>query len=117
MHFVFPVLDMNGKALRKRFQLSYCPLLLLAAQGFVAHQVGTEGYDANVAIMDLLAMHRDKVVAPLNVTPHNFPVLLQEATGMTIIPSPIVEHSMTDLLDKINGTPPRGVGGRRTRVQ
>ena len=92
---------MNVKALRKRFQLSYCWLLLLAAKGFVA-QVGTKGYDANVAIMDLLAMHGDEVVAPLNVTPHDFLVLLKE----TIIPSLTVEHSMTDLLDKINGTPP-----------
>ncbi len=49
--FVFPVQGLNVKALRKRFQLSYCWLLSLAAKGFIA-QVGTEGYDANVAIMD-----------------------------------------------------------------
>ena len=61
--------------------------------------------------MDLLAMHGDKVVAPLNITPHDFLVLLKEAAGMTIIPSPTVEHSMTDLLDKINSTSP--LGGRR----
>ena len=39
-HFVFPVLDLNVKALRKRFQLSYCRLLSLAAKGFVT-KVGT----------------------------------------------------------------------------
>jgi hypothetical protein len=109
--FVFPVQDLNVKALRKRFQLSYCRLLSLAAKGFTA-QVGTEGYDANVAIMDLLAMHGNEVVAPLNVTPHDFLVLLKEAAGMTIIPSPTVDHSMTELLDKINGMSPRGAGGR-----
>ena len=109
--FVFPVLDLNVKALRKRFQLSYCQLLSLAAKGFVT-QVRTEGYDANVAIMDLLAMHGDEVVAPLNITPHDFLVLLKEAAGMTIIPSPTVEHYMTDLLDKINGTSPPGGRGQ-----
>ena len=30
--FVFPVLNLNVKALWKRFQLSYCRLLLLAAK-------------------------------------------------------------------------------------
>jgi hypothetical protein len=54
----------------------------------------------------------DKVVAPLNVTPPDFLVLLKEAVRMTIIPSPTVDHSMTELLDKINGMSPRGAGGR-----
>jgi hypothetical protein len=108
--FVVLVLDFNVKALRKRFQLSYCWLLLLVTKGIVA-QVGTKGYNANVAIMDFHVMHEDEVVTPLNITPHNFLVLLKEAVGMTIIPSPTVEHSMTDLLDKINSTSP--LGGRR----
>jgi len=108
--FAFPVQDLNVKALRKRIQLSYCQLLSLAAKGFIA-QVGTEGNDANVAIMDLLTMHGDEAIAPLNVTPHDFLVLLKEAAGMTIIPSPTVDHSLTELLDKINGTsPPEGRG-------
>jgi hypothetical protein len=101
--FVFLVYDMNVKALRKRFQLSFCRLLSSAAKGFIA-QVGTEGYDATVAIMDLLSMHGDTVVAPLNVTTHDFLVLLKEATGVTIIPSPTVEHSLSEVLHKINGT-------------
>ncbi len=108
--FVLPIFDMNVKALRRRFQLSYCRLLPLAAKGFIA-QVGTERYDANVAVMDLLAMHGTEVIAPLNVTPHDFLVLLKEAAGMTSIPFPTVEHSMTELLDKINGkSPPQGCG-------
>ena len=103
--FVFPVQDLNVKALRKRFQLSYCRLLSLAAKGFIV-QVGTKGYDTNVAIMNLLAMHGNEIVAPLNV------VLLKEAAGMTIIPSPTVNHSMTELLNKINGMSPPGGRGR-----
>jgi hypothetical protein len=47
---------MNVKAMQKRFQLSFCQLLSMVAKGFIA-QVGMEGYDANIAIMDLLAVH------------------------------------------------------------
>ena len=103
--FVLPVLDMNVKALRRRFQLSFCRLLSSAAKGFIA-QVGTEGYDAAVAIMDLLAIHGDAVTAPLNVTTHDFLLLFKEAVGTTIIPSPTVEHSFSDLLHQVNGTSP-----------
>ena len=87
--FIVSIQDMNVKAMRKRFQLSFCRLLSMAAKGCVA-QVGTEGYDANIAIMDLIAMHRNKVVVPLNISPHNSLVLLKEAAGLTIIPSPTV---------------------------
>ena len=69
-------------------------------------QVGTEGYDAIVTIMDLLSMHGDEVLTPLNVTTHDFLVLLKEAAGTTIIPSPTVEHSLSEVLHKINGTSP-----------
>ena len=103
--FVLPVFDMNVKALRRRFQLSFCRLLSSAAKGFIA-QVGIEGYDAIVAIMDLLSMHGNEALAPLNVTTHDFLVLLKEATGTTIIPSPTVGHSLSEVLHKINGTSP-----------
>jgi hypothetical protein len=33
-------------------------------------------------------------------------VLLKEAAGATIIPSPTVEHSLLEVLHKINGTSP-----------
>jgi hypothetical protein len=108
--FVLPVFDMNVKAMRRRFQLSLCRLLSLAAKGFIA-LVGTKGYDATVAVMDFIAMHGDKVVATLNVTTHDFLVLFKEATGTTIIPSPTVEHSLSELLHKINGTSPSGGRG------
>ena len=104
--FVLPVFDMNVKALRRRFQLSLCRLLSSAAKGFIA-QVGTEGYDATVAIMDLFAMHGDEVIASLNVTPREFLTLLKETTGATIIPSPSVgQHSLSELLHQVNGTSP-----------
>ena len=101
--FVFPAYDMNVKALQKRFQLSFCRLLSSAAKGFIA-QVGIEGYEAIVAVMDLLALHSNEVLKTLNVNTHEFLVLLKEATGKTIIPSPTVEHSLSEALNKINGT-------------
>jgi hypothetical protein len=59
---------------------------------------------AIVAVMDLLSMHGNEVLATLNVTTHNFLGLLKEATGTTIIPSPTVKHSLSEVLHKINGT-------------
>jgi hypothetical protein len=44
------------------------------------------------------------VLATLNVTTHDFLVLLKEATGATIIPSPTVEHTLSEELHKINST-------------
>jgi len=114
--FVPQVFDMDVRALRRRFQLSYCRLLLLAAKGFIT-QVGTKGYNDSVAVMDLLAMHGTEVVALLNVTPHDFLVLLKKAAGMMIIPFPTVEHSMTELLDKINGKSAPLTGMRRQPPQ
>jgi hypothetical protein len=111
MRYVLPVQDVNVRAIRKRFQLSYCRLLSLGEKGFIA-QVGAEGYDASVTIMDLLAMHGNDVAAPLNITPHYFLVLFKEAAGLTTIPTPTVDHSMTELIDKINGTPPLGARGQ-----
>ena len=96
---------MNVKALRRRFQLSFCRLLSSAAKGFIA-QVGTKGYDAIATVMDLLSMHGDEVLAPLTVTTHDFLVLLKEAAGTTIIPFPTIEHSLSEVLHKINGTSP-----------
>ena len=56
--------------------------------------------------MDLLAMHGNEVDAPLNISPHNLLFLLKEATSLTIILSPTVKHSLTEIIDKINGTAP-----------
>jgi hypothetical protein len=42
MRYVLPVQDLNVRAMRKRFQLSYCRLLSSAAKGFIA-QIGAKG--------------------------------------------------------------------------
>jgi hypothetical protein len=100
--------------MRKRFQLSFFRLLLLAAKGFIA-QVGMEGYNANVAVMDLLAMYGNKVAAPLNIIPHDFLILFKEAAGLTIIPSPTINHAILGLIDKVNGMPPLLSRGQEDR--
>jgi hypothetical protein len=100
--------------MRKRFQLSFCQLLLLVAKELIA-QVGMEGNDTNIAVMDLLAMYGNKVSAPLNIISHDFLILFKEAAGLTIIPSPTINHSMLGLVDKINGMPPLGI--RRQEVR
>ena len=71
-----------------------------AAKVFIGLE-GTKGYNENVTVMDLLAMHGNEVAAPLNVSPHDLLVLLKEAMGLTIIPSPTIKHSLTKIIDKI----------------
>ncbi len=77
---------------------------------------GAKGYDEIIAVMDLIAMHGNKVAAPINASPHNLLVLLKEATGLTIIPSPTVQHSLMEVVDKVNGTaaPPEASKQRDT---
>jgi hypothetical protein len=57
-------------------------------------------------------MHGDDVLAPLNVTTHDFLELLKEAAGTTIVPSPTVEHSLSEVLHKINVTSPSKDSGQ-----
>ena len=110
--FVLPVQDLNVRAMRKRFQLSFCRLLSKAAKVFIALE-GAEGYNDSVAVMDLFAMHGNEVAAPLKVTPHDLLVLYKEAAGLTTIPFPTVEHSLTEIIDKVNGTAPAEEAARQ----
>jgi hypothetical protein len=99
--FVLPVQDLNVRAMKKRYQLSICWLLSMAAKGFIA-QAGAKGYDANAAVMDLLTMHGNDTPTPLNINAHNFLLLFKEAAGLTIIPFPTVLHNLTDMINKVN---------------
>jgi hypothetical protein len=54
--------------------------------------------------MDLIAVHGNKVAAPINASPHNLLFLFKEATGLTIIPSPTVQYSLMEVIDKVNST-------------
>ena len=74
---------------------------------------GAEGHNDNVAVMDLFAMHGNKVAAPLKVTPHDLLVLFKEAAGLTTIPFPTVEDSLTEIIDKVNGTAPAEAARQR----
>ena len=49
MQFVLPVQDLNVQAMRKRFQLCFCRLLLKAAKVFIALE-GAKGYNKNLLL-------------------------------------------------------------------
>ncbi len=102
MRFILPMQDLNVCAMKKLYQLFFCWLLSMAAKGLIA-QAGAEGYNADAADIDLLAMHSNDVTTPLNVNAHNFLVLFKEAAGLRIIPFPTVLHNLTDVINKVNG--------------
>jgi hypothetical protein len=102
LQFVLPIQELNCGALKKRYQLAVCRLLTMAAKGFIT-QVGIEGYNAHLAIVDLLVTHTDKVTAPLSINPRNFLILYKEAAKLTTVPAPIVQHSLMGVIDDVNG--------------
>jgi hypothetical protein len=59
----------------------------MAAKGFIA-QVGIKGYDAHVAVMDLLATQTNDKIVPLSVNLHDFLVIYKEAAKLTFVPTP-----------------------------
>jgi hypothetical protein len=114
MQFFLLVQDLNVRAMKKWYQLSFCRLLSMVAKGFIA-QAGAKGYNANAAVMDLLAMHGNDVTTPLNINAHDFLVLFKEAAGLTIIPFPTVLHNLTDVINKVNGDIQAGVLGNNNK--
>jgi hypothetical protein len=114
MRFVLPMQDLNAQAMKKWYQLSFCRLLSMVAKGFVA-QAGAEGYNANTAVMDLLAMRGNDVTAPLNVNAHDFHVLFKEAAGLTIIPFPTILHNLTNVINKVNNDAQAGILGNNNK--
>ena len=84
--------------MKKRYLLSFCRLLSMAAKGFIA-QAGAKGYNANAAVMDILTMHGKDVTTPLNINAHNFLILFKEAAGLMIIPFPTILHKLTHVIN------------------
>jgi hypothetical protein len=74
----------------------------MVAKGFIA-QVGIKGYDAHVAAIDLLATQMNDVIVPLSVNVHNFLVIYKEAAKLTFVPTPTVTHSMSGVINQVNG--------------
>jgi hypothetical protein len=112
--FVLPVQDLNICAMKKRYQLSFCQLLSMAAKGFIA-QAGAKGYNANTAVMDLLPMHGNDITTPLNVNTNDFLVFFKEAAGLTIIPFPTVLHNLMDVIKKVNDDAQAGALGNNNK--
>jgi hypothetical protein len=95
--------------MKKWYQLSFCHLISMAAKGFIA-QAGAKKYNANAAVMDLLAMHGNDVTTPLNANAHDFLVLF------TIIPFPTILHNLTDVINKFNNDALVGALGNNMRI-
>ncbi len=74
----------------------------MAAKGFIT-QVGIEGYNTHLAVVDLVVTHTDKVMAPLSINPCDFLILYKEAAKLTTVPAPTIQHSMMIVIDHING--------------
>jgi hypothetical protein len=107
--FVLPIQELNCRALKKRYQLAVCRLLTMAAKGFIT-QVGIKGYNAHLAVVDLLVTHTDKVMAPLSINPCNFLILYKEAAKLTAVPTPTVQHSMMGVINDVNGVAAAATG-------
>jgi hypothetical protein len=107
--FVLPIQELNCRALKKRYQLAVCRLLKMAAKGFIA-QVGMEGHNAHLAVVNLLVTHTDKVMAPLSINPRNFLILYKEASKLTTVPAPTIQHSMMGVINDVNGVAAAATG-------
>jgi hypothetical protein len=53
----------------------------MAAKGFIV-QVGIVGYNAHLAIVNLLVTHTDEVTARLSINPCNFLILYEETAKL-----------------------------------
>ena len=93
---------MNRVAHQRRFKIAFCKLLPAAARIFLA-QCGVESHRAHQVIMDLLAMHSDEILSPLNNTLIDFLVIYIKANELLILPSPTVLNDIYEVIDAVNG--------------
>lgn len=97
-----PLNILNDEARLRRFQLSVCTLLRNAAQGFIA-QLNIENYDADTAIVDLLATSPGDILAPpLPTDINDFLRLYKEANKEKVYQLPLPTQSMTGIENIIN---------------
>ena len=103
--FALRVYGMNRRAHQRRYKNTFCKLLPAAACVFLA-QFGVEFYGGHQVVMDLLAMHSDEMLSPLNITLVDFLVMYREANELAILPSPTVLNNIYHVIDVVNGPRP-----------
>ena len=103
--YALRVYDMNRLAHRRRYKNGLCKLLPTAARIFLA-QFGVEAYGVHQVVMDLLAMHSDEILSPLNNTLTDFLLIYREVNELAILPSPTVLNDIYDVIDAVNGPRP-----------
>jgi len=101
--FILAAEALTVKALKEKFQGSFCVLLASAAQGFIA-LTGTLAYSNHEAVMDLLATTPTLLIAePYTSDLDSFLRLYKTTHQLRCLPSPTVEHSLEEVLLGING--------------
>jgi hypothetical protein len=104
--YVLKANDMNVKAKRTRYHFAICKWMRGLAAAFIA-QTGVSNYNQDVAVMDLIATHQDKVLALLAIPLPTFLAAYKAANTNLLggIPSPTVNHNLEDEISHVNGTP------------
>ncbi len=85
-----------------QYHVAVCKWMRGLAQAFTAQQ-GVNNYSKDVAIIDLIAKHRDDILVPLGMTTKTFLAAYKAANNLQVIPSPTINFDFQGLLDKING--------------
>ena len=103
--YIIKANDLNVAAKKMRYHVAVCKWMRGLAQAFTAQQ-GVNNYSEVVAIIDLIAKHRDDILVPLGMTTKTFLAAYKAANNLQVIPSPTINFDFQELLDEINGTPP-----------
>ena len=104
VNYIYPLDKMNSECLLERFQTKVCRLLAYAGHCFIA-QIEARQYTNHQANIDLIALHGNDIIkAPLPQELKAFLAMYKKANKLHSIPSPTVEHTITDALHEINGT-------------
>jgi hypothetical protein len=103
--YVLKANDMNVEAKRTRFHFAVCKWMRGLAAAFIA-QAGVKNYSEDTAVIDLLALSQDQVLASLAIPLPTFLAAYKAANNLLGgIPKPTVDHNFDEEIDRVNGTP------------
>ena len=100
---------LNNKATRKELIQALCLCLHISSVGFLAkHGTDTARYGPHQAVLDLLALHPDKVTSILSVPISTLLCNYKEVHGLTALPIPKMPYNFERVLQAINNPPMQG---------
>ena len=103
--FALRAFHMTQHAHLQRFRKKIATLLPAAARIFGA-ELGLSSYGEHQAVLDLLAIHCDAVLSPLNISLKDFLVLYRDANELARIPTPTIVNNIYGVIDELNGPRP-----------